>query len=67
MTLGQALAAKVQLIVWCKSCGHQVEPNISVTLARYGEGVTVIDWVERFPCSPGGGREVDFGISGVAR
>jgi hypothetical protein len=34
MTLGQALAAKVRLIVWCKACGHQAEP-------RYG-GVTVI-------------------------
>jgi hypothetical protein len=26
MTLGGALAAKVRLIVWCKSCGHRAEP-----------------------------------------
>jgi hypothetical protein len=29
MTLGQALAAKVRLIVWCKSCGHQSEPDVA--------------------------------------
>jgi hypothetical protein len=25
MTLGQALAAKVRLIAWCKACGHRAE------------------------------------------
>jgi hypothetical protein len=29
MSLGGALAAKVRLIVWCKACGHQVEPNLA--------------------------------------
>jgi hypothetical protein len=28
VTLGQALAAQVRLIVWCKGCRHQVEPDI---------------------------------------
>jgi hypothetical protein len=27
MMLGAAAAAKVRLIVWCKLCGHQVEPR----------------------------------------
>jgi hypothetical protein len=27
MTLGNAANAKVRLIVWCKTCGHQVEPD----------------------------------------
>jgi hypothetical protein len=27
MTLGQALAAQVRLIVWCNACGHQAEPD----------------------------------------
>jgi hypothetical protein len=31
MTLGQALAAKVRLIVWCKACGHRAEPDIAET------------------------------------
>jgi hypothetical protein len=29
MTLGNAAAAKVRLIVWCKDCQHQVEPLTS--------------------------------------
>jgi hypothetical protein len=28
MTLGQALAAKVRLIVWCKACQHRAEPDV---------------------------------------
>jgi hypothetical protein len=27
MTLGNAAAARVRLIVWCKECQHQVEPD----------------------------------------
>jgi hypothetical protein len=27
MTLGSAAAAGVRLIVWCRECGHQVEPH----------------------------------------
>jgi hypothetical protein len=27
MTLGNAAAAYVRLIVWCKACGHRVEPT----------------------------------------
>jgi ubiquinone/menaquinone biosynthesis C-methylase UbiE len=27
MALGNAAAARVRLIVWCKACGHQVEPD----------------------------------------
>jgi hypothetical protein len=27
MTLGNAAAAQVRLILWCKGCGHQVEPD----------------------------------------
>ena len=27
MTLGAAAAAQVRLIVWCKACQHQVEPD----------------------------------------
>jgi hypothetical protein len=31
MTLGQAVAAQVRLIVWCKSCNHRAE----LTLPRW--------------------------------
>jgi hypothetical protein len=27
MTLGNSAAAHVRLIVWCKACQHQVEPD----------------------------------------
>jgi hypothetical protein len=27
MTLGNAAAARVRLIVWCEECQHQVEPD----------------------------------------
>jgi hypothetical protein len=43
MMLGAATAAKVRLIVWCKSCGHQVEPDPAEMAARYGAGTSVLD------------------------
>lgn len=67
LTLGQALAAKVRLIVWCKGCGHQVEPDVAALVERHGEDVTVIDWAARLRCSACGGREVDFVVSGARR
>jgi hypothetical protein len=27
MTLGNAAAARVRLIVWCKECRYQIEPD----------------------------------------
>jgi hypothetical protein len=36
MTLGIAAAAGVRLIVWCKSCQHQVEPDPAEMPARHG-------------------------------
>ena len=27
MTFGAAAAAHVRLIVWCRDCRHQIEPN----------------------------------------
>jgi hypothetical protein len=64
MTLGQALAAKVRLIVWCKSCWHRAEPDVTDQVDRYGEGTTVIDWAARLRCSACEGYEVDFVVSG---
>jgi len=67
MTLGQALAAKVRLIVRCKACGHRAEPAVVDQVARYGGDTTVIDWARRLRCSACGEREVDFVVSGAAR
>src|SRR6516165_203263 len=36
MTLGNAANAKVRLIVWCKACSHQVEPDPAEMARQYG-------------------------------
>jgi hypothetical protein len=36
MTLGNAAAARVRLIVWWKACGHRVEPHAAEMAGRYG-------------------------------
>jgi hypothetical protein len=36
MTLGNAAAARVRLIVWCKARGHRVEPDAAEMAERYG-------------------------------
>jgi hypothetical protein len=59
MTLGNAAAAHVRLIVWCKACQHQVEPNPAEMAERYGAEMTVPDWRERLVCSRCGIRDVD--------
>jgi hypothetical protein len=43
MTLGAAPAAKVRLVVWCKSCQHQVEPDPPEMAARYGAEKALLD------------------------
>src|SRR5204863_6872023 len=30
LTLGQALAARVRLIVWCRSCDHRASPMLPI-------------------------------------
>jgi hypothetical protein len=29
--------------VWCKDCRHQVEPDLTLQMRRYGAEMTVID------------------------
>jgi len=51
MTLGNAPAAHVRLVVWCKDCGHQVEPDPIEQAQRYGADTSVLDWRARLVCS----------------
>ena len=60
MTLGSAAAAQVRLIVWCRGCGHQVEPDPAEMAARYGAETPVLGWRELLACSRCGSRQVDF-------
>ena len=66
-TLGSTLAARLRLIVWCKECRHQVEPDIAEQVERYGADLEVPDWAARLRCSECGSREVDFVVSGATR
>jgi hypothetical protein len=67
ITLGQALAARVRLMVWCKSCGHRAEPDVATQIAQHGATMPVPDWARLLRCSICGTREVDFVVSGAAR
>jgi hypothetical protein len=67
MTLGNAAAAMVRLIVWCRDCGRQVEPDPGEMAERYGAETTVIDWHARLACSGCGSRQVDFAVTGTGR
>ena len=67
MTLGVAAAAGVRLIVWCKECQHQVEPDPAEQARRYGKWTTVLDWRERLKCSRCGSRRVVMVVSGTSR
>jgi hypothetical protein len=49
-TLGSTAAAGATIVVWCKACGHQVEPDPGELAARYGADTPVPDWVARLVC-----------------
>ena len=67
MTLGNAAAARVRLIVWCLDCRHQVEPDPAEMAERYGAEMSVLDWRTRLLCSQCGSRRVDFVVTGTER
>jgi hypothetical protein len=67
MTLGNAAAAYVRLIVWCKACGHQVEPDAAEMAERYRAETAVLDWRDRLVCSRCGSRAIDMVVTGTER
>jgi hypothetical protein len=67
MTLGKAASAQVRLIVWCKGCGHQVEPDPAEMATRYGAETPGLDWRAKLVCSKCGGRQVDMVVTGTKR
>ena len=67
MTLGVAAAARVRLIVWCKECVRQVEPDPGEMAARYGADTSVLEWRQRLVCSACSSRDVDMVLSGAKR
>jgi hypothetical protein len=51
MTLGNAAAAHVRLIVWCKACAHRSEPDPANHARWFGPDTTVPEWRARLVCS----------------
>ena len=66
-TLGNAAAAKVRVIVWCRDCQHGIEPDPAEHAARYGAELPVRARVKRLKCSQCGSRSVDFVLTGARR
>jgi DNA-directed RNA polymerase subunit RPC12/RpoP len=67
MTLGNAAAACVRLIVWCLDCRHQVEPDPARMAERCGAETSVPDWHKRLVCGECGSRRVDFVVTETER
>jgi hypothetical protein len=65
MTLRNAAAARVRLIVWCKACRHRVELDPGEMSARYGASTSVPDWRTRLVCASCGSRDADMVVSGA--
>ena len=64
MSLGNAAAARVRLIVWCKACGHRAEPDPAEIAQWYGAETTVPEWRGWLVCSACGSRNTDMVVTG---
>jgi hypothetical protein len=56
-----------RLIVWCRDCRHQIEPDPAEMAERYGADLAVRAWVKRLKCSQCGSRSADFVLTGARR
>jgi hypothetical protein len=70
MTLGNAAAARVRLIVWCKACGARRAVTVSspISPSRRGDVVPTCrfpEWRERLVCSACGSWNIDMVVSGI--
>jgi hypothetical protein len=66
-TLGQAVAARVRLIVWCRACQHRIEPDTAALAEEHGAATTVLVWAGRLRCRESGARDADFVVAGTRR
>ena len=57
-------ASRRGLIVRCRDCHHQVEPDPAEMAGRYGIDTTVPNWSKRLVCSQCGSRNADPVMSG---
>jgi hypothetical protein len=66
-TLGGTAAAQARIIVWCRDCRHQAEPDPAELARRYGADIAIPDWHKRLVCSKCGNRAADFVLIGARR
>ena len=64
---GRCRPGRVRLIVWCKLCRHQSEPEPAGMTAHYGAETPVPEWKARLVCSSCGSRDVDMVATGAGR
>jgi len=67
MTLGNAAAARVRLIVWCRGLPTPGRARSGEMAARYGAETTVTDWAARLACGKCGSQRVEMVVSGTKR
>jgi hypothetical protein len=64
-TLGSTAAAQARIIVWCRDCRHQAEPDPRSWRGSMAPTCRVPEWHRRLVCSRSGSRAVDFVLPGV--
>jgi hypothetical protein len=64
-TLGSTAAAHARLIVWCRDCRYQIEPDPAEMALHYGAELSVPDWHKRLVCGQCGSRQIDFVVTGA--
>ena len=67
LTLGGAAAARVRLVVWCRDCQHQVEPDPAEMAERHDAETTVPDWRRRLVCGNCCSKQIDFVATAARR
>ena len=66
-TFGGTALAGVRLIVWCRECGHQIEPEPAEMAQRHGAETPVLHWKEHLVCPKCGGHKIDMVLTGQWR
>ena len=61
MTLGNAAAAHVRLVVWCKACGHRSEPDPAEQARWHGAEAPVLASRARLVCSACASPDIEHG------
>jgi len=66
-TLGSTLAANARVIVMCRHCGHEAEPDLKHQILRYGAELPLPEWGARLVCSQCASHHTDFVVTGARR